>query len=122
MTGRFKVPIWIVPLMIAALVAGFGWWGNVRLRDTIEEELKAQLTATLDANVTALDIWTTNQMKLASVLAGETTVRNLGAKILERATNNGGRLQFPGAETRQLANYLRPRLNMMGYEIAQLVS
>jgi hypothetical protein len=122
MTGRFKVPIWIVPLLIAALVAVFGWWGNVRLRDTIEEELKAQLTATLDANVTALDIWTTNQMKLASALAGETTVRNLGAKILERATNNGSRLQFPGAETRQLANYLRPRLNMMGYEIAQLVS
>ena len=40
MTGHLRQPIWIVPLAIAGLVAIFGWWGNTRLRQTIEEELK----------------------------------------------------------------------------------
>ena len=56
-------------------MAVLGWWGNGRLRDTIEDELKAQLTATLNANVTALGIWTTNQTRLATSLAEDPTVR-----------------------------------------------
>ena len=71
MRSRLRQPLWIVPLAIAGLVALFGWWGNVRLRQTIETQLKADLTATLDANVTALEIWTTNQAKLAISLAEE---------------------------------------------------
>jgi hypothetical protein len=64
MTGRLRQPIWIVPLAIAGLVALFGWWGNARLRQTIEQQLKADLGVTLDANVTALEIWTTNQSRI----------------------------------------------------------
>ena len=41
MTSRFKQPMWIVPLMIAGLVALFGWWGNHELRRTIEQQLQA---------------------------------------------------------------------------------
>jgi hypothetical protein len=55
---RLRQPVWIVPLAIAGFVGVFGWWGNGRLRQTIEEELKSDLTAALDANVTALEIWT----------------------------------------------------------------
>ena len=66
MTSRFKQPIWMVPLVIAGLVALFGWWGNHELRQTIEQQLQAQLTSTLNANVTALKIWTTNQTRLAT--------------------------------------------------------
>jgi hypothetical protein len=54
MTGRLKQTIWILPLAIAGLVVVLGWWGNGRLRETLEDQLKAQLTATLNANVTAL--------------------------------------------------------------------
>jgi serine/threonine protein kinase len=124
MTGRLKQPIWIVPLIIAGLVALFGWWGNDRLRQNIEDQLKAELTTTLNANVTALEIWTTNQTRLATSLAEQPQVRTLASRILEHtpqaAGQNGRSSNLVDAE--QLANYLRPRLRQMGYEIAQLVS
>jgi hypothetical protein len=121
MTNRLKLPLWLFPLVIAALVALFGWWGNVRLRETVKQELQAQLTTTLNANVTALEIWTTNQLKLASILATDPTVRSLGAKILEQVPSNN-RFQPPIPEADQFTSYLRPRLSLMGYETAQLVN
>jgi serine/threonine protein kinase len=124
MTGRLRQPLWIVPLAIAGLVALFGWWGNSRLRQTIEAQLKAELSTTLDANVTALEIWTTNQAKLATALADEPRVRSLANRILERfdQTEGDSRKLSDASEIGELRNYLRPRLNSVGYEIAQLVS
>src|SRR5579863_4071236 len=116
MFRRFKLPLWTFPLAIAALVGIFGWWGIVRLRETIEKELKAQLNATLNANVTALEIWTTNQLKLATSLATEPTVRDLGAVILERGVGQNSQSTFQNSD--RLTTYLRPRLEIMGYQIA----
>jgi len=106
------------------VVALFGWWGNARLRQTIETQLKADLTATLDANVTALEIWTTNQAKLATSLAEEPKVRDLAIRVLEVFEQSGGDSKKIAdlRETEELGNYLRPRLNKVGYEMAHLVS
>jgi len=117
---RLKKPLWLVPLILAGLVALFGWWGNNRLRATIEDQLKDQLNATLNANVTALEIWTTNQMRFVTLLAGEPTVRNTGLHILENPSFGGADLR-PGTDAAKFAGYLRPRLTQLGYEIAQLV-
>lgn len=124
MTGRFRQPLWIVPLVIAGLVALFGWWGNTRLRQTIRGQLKAELAATLDANVTALEIWATNQSKLATFLADESKVRALTLKILDSfdQTLRENRNLLAPAEGEEFGNYLRPRLAKVGYEIAMLVS
>ncbi len=124
MTSRFRQPPWIVPLAFAGLVAVFGWWGNGRLRQTIEKELQADLTAALEANVTALEIWTTNQAKLATALAEEPKVRALALRILEAFEEAGGDIQKPPdlPEVEELGNYLRPRLNKVGYQMAHLVS
>ena len=101
----------------------FGWWGNARLRQTIETGLKADLTATLDANVTALEIWTTNQAKLATALAAEPKIRELAIRILEAFQQSGGDSKKIAdlRETEELGNYLRPRLNKLGYEMGHLV-
>src|ERR1039457_3802682 len=123
MTGRFKQPIWIVPLVIAGLVAVFGWWGDHRLRQTIEDQLAAKLNSTIIANVRALEIWTTNQTRLATALAGEPVLRNRAVKILKRGPEprDGGPL--PDVQyAEQLNRSLLPRLNQLGYEVAQLVS
>jgi len=120
MRNPIKAPLWLVPLAIAALVAVFGWWGNLRLRDTIQDQLRDQLNATLNANVTALAIWTTNQIKFATLLAEEPGVRNLGLHILDHPTVPGPDFR-PSADVDKFGNYLRPRLNQLGYEIAQLV-
>ena len=121
MTGRFKQPIWILPLAIAALVAVLGWWGNVRVREIIEGQLKAQLTATLDANVTALGIWTTNQTRLATALAEDPTVAALARQIFQAAPPTRRELR-PQPELEQFVKDLKPRLSQLGYEIAQLVN
>jgi serine/threonine protein kinase len=123
MTSRLKQPLWIVPLVIAGLVAVFGWWGDHRLRQTIEDQLAAKLNSTIIANVTALEIWTTNQTRLATALAGEPELRNRAVKILEHVPeprDGGPPPDLQDAE--QLNRYLRPRLNQLGYEVAQLVS
>src|ERR1039458_5717373 len=119
--GNFKQPIWILPLAIAGLVAVLGWWGNGRLRETIEGDLKAQLAATLNANVTALGIWTTNQTRLATSLAEDPTVRTLASQIFQvtPAVRRGLRTQ---PELEQFVSDLRPRLARLGYETAQLVN
>ncbi len=120
-TERFKLPVWILPLAIAVLVALLGWWGNGRLRGTIEGGLKAQLSATLKANVTALGIWSTNQTRLATALAEDPNVRRSATTVL-LAPITGRRELRPQPELEQLVNDLRPRLRELGYETAQLVN
>src|SRR5476651_1543156 len=123
MIGRSKQLFWILPLALAGLVALLGWWGNGRLRDTIEGQLKAQLSATLNANVTALGIWTTNQTRLATSLAEDPTVRTLAGEIFQTpppARRNGP--PTPSPEQQQFASDLRLRLVQLGYQSAQLVN
>jgi hypothetical protein len=118
MTGRFKQSTWILPLAIAGLVAVLGWWGNGRLRATLEGELRAQLSATLNANVTALGIWSTNQTRLATVLAEDPTVQGLADQIFQAHPLVRREVQ---PEMQQFIGDLRPRLASLGYEVAQLV-
>ncbi len=123
MTGRFKLPIWVLPLVIAGMVALFGWWGNHELRQTIEHQLQARLTSTLTANVTSLEIWTTNQTRLATELADEPEVRARALRILDRSESGPTAGSLSNAlDGEQLFRYLRPRLNQLGYETAQLVN
>jgi len=121
MTGRLKQLVWMLPLAIAGLVAVLGWWGNARLRETIEGQIQAQLAATLNANVTALGIWTTNQTRLATSLAEDPNVRTLANQIFQITpfVRRDARTQ---PELQQFVQDLRPRLTRLGYEVAQLVN
>ena len=121
MMGRFKQPVWILPLVIAGLVALLGWWGNDRLRTTIEGELKAQLTATLNANVTALGIWSTNQTRLAMALAEDPNVQSIANQIFQAYPPFRGEAR-PQPELEEFVSDLRPRLASLGYEVAELVN
>ena len=118
MKGRLKQATWILPLGIAALVALLGWWGNYRLRVTLEGELRTQLAATLNANVTALGIWSTNQTRLATALAEDPTVEGLANQIFQAHPLSRRDMQ---PEVQQFIGDLRPRLASLGYEVAELV-
>ena len=106
----------MVPLVIAGLVALSGYWGNHELRRAIEQQLRDQLTSTLNANLTALEIWTTNQTRLATELAGETDVRSPALRILDRSELEPGAAgsRTNADDTDQLFRYLRPRLTQLG--------
>ena len=120
MFGLFKPPIWIFPVVIAGLVAVFGWWGNQQLRSTIQGSLDAQLRATLTANVTALGIWSTNQIRLATVLAEDPGVARPAAAILQSPPRR--RDALPSPELESFVSELHPRLGQLGYGIGQLVT
>jgi hypothetical protein len=122
MTSRLKKPIWIAPLAAAALVALFGWWGDRQLNETIETQLAAKLSSTISANVTALRIWTTNQMRLATLLASEPGVKNPAVKILERSADEEPNEEADILDAELLNRYLRPRVSALGYGVAQIVS
>lgn len=117
--ARLKLPMWLLPLVIAVLVALFGWWGYGQLRATIEGGLKAQLTATLNANVTALGIWSTNQTRLATAVADDPNIRRPAIAILEPPDAWRDSRQLPDLESFIMA--LRPRLSQLGYNTGQLV-
>lgn len=123
MSTRYKAPVWAVPLAVALLVAALGWWGNQRLREIIREDLRGDLTATLHANVMALEIWTTNQFKLATALAEEPGMRALAMAALQHSNPNGHAGDPKAARpAEQLSAYLRARLAGLGYEIAHVVN
>src|SRR5579862_400117 len=121
MVGRLKQAYWILPLAIAGLVAVLGWWGNGLLRETIETQLQAQLSATLKANVTALEIWSTNQTRLATSLADDATVRNVANQIFQLPRPDRRELEVP-PELQRFDLVLRNRLPELDYEIAHLVT
>ena len=131
MTTSPRNRTWLAPLVIAALVAAFGFWCNTRVRQTIESQLEGDLTTIIDANVTALEIWTANQFNLATSLVGDPEIRDAALGLLrspETSTRDFGRPRGDnagGARTvtpgEALDRMLRPRLEQIGYRIAHLV-
>ena len=77
--------IWLVPLFLALLVGGVGWWADRQLRQAIQQELRADLQSTLDANVTALEIWMENQKRIAAGLAEEPRFQAVALELFERS-------------------------------------
>jgi len=117
-------PIWLVPLLLALLVGGVGWWADHRLRQTIQRELRGDLQSTLDANVTALEIWMENQKRLAATLAEEPRFKTVALELFERsAAGITNRVAFAELSRQMLARErLAERLRTLGYNMAQLVS
>jgi eukaryotic-like serine/threonine-protein kinase len=114
---------WLAPLVAALVVACVSWWADHQIRHVMERELANDLRATRDADVTALEIWVTNQQRLAAVLAEEPRLRNLAVELLARsATRGNDRLAF-ATLARQLivGDRLQERLSSLGYTVAQLI-
>ena len=116
--------IWIVPLVLALLVSGVGWWADLQLRGTIQQELRSDLRATLDANVTALEIWMANQKRIAAALTEEPRFRAIALELLEHPTAGATNRAAMAELSRQLITTQRmpERLRTLGYGMAQLVS
>lgn len=114
---------WIAPLVIAVAVALFGAWCNLRLRQTIESQLRSDLSTIIDANVTALEIWTTNQFNLATAIAEDSTIHDLAVSLLRNPEPSPAPRDSSRATplSDELDRHLRPRLEKVGYRVAHLV-
>ena len=115
--------IWIVPLLTAVVVAGVAWWADGQLRHVVQQEIRDNLESTLQANVTALEIWMTNQKRVAAAFAEEPHFKTLALELLDtqrsltnRAAANEAARQLLGTEK------FGERLRTLGYPFAQIVS
>ena len=114
---------WLVPLGLALLVGGVGWWADLRLRETIEQELRGNLVTTLNANVTSLEIWMDNQKRLAAALTQEPRFQTLALELLAHSTDGTTNRAATAELARQLIadEHLPERLSALGYGMGQLV-
>jgi eukaryotic-like serine/threonine-protein kinase len=116
--------IWLLPLLLAVVVAIVGWWSNYILRQIVQRELAASLEATLDANVTALEIWMENQKRLAASLADEPHLKAVALKLLEQPDHTPTNRAALAELSRELVvdERLQERVRALGYPMAQLVN
>jgi eukaryotic-like serine/threonine-protein kinase len=115
---------WLIPLVGALVVACAGLWADLELRQAMREALTDNLRATLEANVTALEIWMTNQKRTAEMLAEEPRLQNLAVELLSKSGSRGADRLALDTLTRQLivGDRLQARLSALGYTVAQLVN
>lgn len=115
--------IWLVPLVLAMLVGGVGWWTSRELSRSVHEELRDDLKSTLDANVTALEIWMENQKRMAASLADEPRLKEVALKLLEQPVDSATNGMTPFELSRELlaGERLQERVRALGYGMVLLV-
>ena len=115
--------IWLVPLLLALLVGGVGWWADRQLARTINREVRADLGTTLEANVTALEIWMVNQKRIASSLADEPRLKAVALKLLELPADTATNRALLGELSRELitGERLQERVRSLGYGVWHVV-
>ena len=116
--------IWLVPLLLALLVASVGGWADRQLHATIHREVRDDLNATLDANVTALEIWMANQKRIAALLADEPRLKAVALKLLDQPTEGFTNRTALGELSRELmtGERLQERVRALGYGMVHLVN
>ena len=124
MTLTRKRYLFGLPLLAAGLLIVVGNWSLRAVHRTIEAKLAADLKTTLDANVTALEIWVSNQERLAGLLASDPEVRRLSLELLAASTGREQNRAALGAlpEQARFQQLLGERVRAAGYGLAELVS
>jgi len=121
-------------LAAATVILLIGGWSLNAVQRTIEGRLRSELGTAIEANVTALNVWIQWQMRTASLLAADPSIREPAQALLERSRTNpppagfgsGPRPgAFPPSDTDpvlgSLVGTLDERLRLTGYPGAVLV-
>ena len=115
---------WLVPLVLALVVGGVGWWADRELSRAIQRGLRDDLQSTLNANVTALEIWMENQKRMAASLADEPHLKTAALTLFDQpADSRSSRTQLGELSSELLTDeHLQERVRSLGYDMVQLVS
>ncbi len=124
MTRTKKRYLFGVPLLAAVLLVVVGRWSLTAVHRTVETKLAEELKTTLEANVTALEIWVSNQERLAGLLASDPEVRRLAAELLAASRGREQNRAQLGALPQQaeFQRLLGERVRAAGYGVAELVT
>lgn len=124
MTLTRKRYLFGLPLLAAVLLVVIGNWSLRAVHGTIKAKLAADLKTTLDANVTALEIWVSNQERLAGLLANDPKIRLLALELLNASAGREQDRSRLGAlpQQAQFQRLLGEKVRAAGYGMAELVS
>lgn len=124
MTLTRKRYLFGLPLLAAVLLVVIGNWSLRAVHGTIKAQLAADLKTTLDANVTALEIWVSNQERLAGLLANDPALRTLALELLAASAGREQDRARLGAlpQQAQFQRLLGDKVRAAGYGMAELVS
>jgi hypothetical protein len=124
MTRTRKRFLFGAPLLAAGLLSVVGWWSHDAVRRTVETKLIGELGTVLDANVTALEIWVSNQERLAGLLANDPEVRQLASELVAASAGRELNRQQLGDLPQQarFQQLLGERVRAAGYGVAELVT
>lgn len=124
MSERTNSLYWSIPLAAGLLVAAIGWWADRSVRRAVQTTLRQELLATLEANVTALEIWMATQERLGQTLAQDTEVQSTSLDLLSAAESHGTNRHTLGRVKEQSAfdQAMQKRLPPTGFLLAQLVN
>ena len=84
---RYRPLLWSAAAA-AAVILGVGRWSQNAVQRTLEGRLRSELGTALEANVTALSVWIQGQMRTASLLATDPSIREPARALLERSRTN----------------------------------
>lgn len=82
-TGRFlRREMWAWPLIAATLLGSVGWWVYHTVEAAMREQRISDLNVTVDASVTALQIWIADQLATTSLFADDEQLQSLISELL----------------------------------------
>jgi serine/threonine protein kinase len=112
-----------LPFVAVVLAIGVGYWTRREVARTIDASLTGELTSTLEANVTALEIWMRNQERLAGLIGNDPRIREMSVSLLERARNRVLMRELVSVPDLKLfSDTMTERLTNAGYGTALLVT
>ncbi len=115
--------VWLVPLIMAALVAGVGFWAHRQVRHSVEQELRQDLQSTLEANVAALEIWMVNQKRVALALAEEPRLKTVALELVDAEPGWTNHAPLTDGSQQWLnGSRLQQRLRTLGYLGVELLN
>ncbi len=79
--------LWIIPLVVAVLVAVVGWWANRQIGQAMKNAVQEVMGSALTANVTALEIWLENQKKLVKSIANDPEIQRQALELINDPTS-----------------------------------
>ena len=123
--SRFlRQQLWAWPVISIVLLGGIGWWVNQSIENALREQRIADLTAMVDASVSALEIWMDEQRINALLFAADDRLREPVKELLRLSdgTNEAERNLVQAEAQDNLRRRLMPQLKLDGYVGYFLVS
>ena len=113
---------WILPLVIALLVGSVGWWAQSTVEGAVKQQLAAEFSTLVDAEVAALSMWLDIEKSEAQKLAINPVVHAHVLGLIQRSANQSGEWEALRSSREMVAfraelDRLIPRPTILGYGV-----